>query len=280
MDHDSANLDSLLQVLLWIGCALFIALVWSGYQLYCTNRLESRQSMRLTTLHRKQAEKSSRTKFHGVTVHQKEQGHAPEPVTPRIDNRSRSRIDFATKPITPTRLDFSSVLDEASPPFPAVPVATNSTTATFDNGGPSTVLHKIPQGPTTAVAPNSAPLLLAANINPHNPFTYLVGSAGILTKDCPSPQTDDRSTTDSLSPTTKLAQTWTARKSIRRRARKIKSTQPLATTPSGVLFSKMSRADSIPVTNKEQASPLLLAPIPDLVCSTPGSADSFVEEYW
>ena len=271
MDHDSTNLDCLLQVLLWIGCALFVALVWSGYQLYCAKRLESRISEILTCLQPKilrQPETSSRATTSPVLmVHRKEREHVPEPSTPRIDNRSRSRLDFASKPITPTRLDFSSVLDDASPTIRGS-ATTNGISAIFDDNL------------RTDVAPHSGPIPLAANTNLDNPFTRLPNSANTLTKDCPSPSNHDRSTTDSLSPTTQLAQTWTARKSIRRRARKIKSTQPLGTTTSGLLFSRTSRADSPPVKNKERAPPLLLAPIPDLVCSTPGSADSFVEEYW
>jgi len=279
MDHDSANLDCLLLVLLWIACALFIALVWSGYQLYCAKRLESRKFKILTCLHRKilghPETASPTTASPGVLmVHRKQREHVPEPLTPRIDNRSRSRLDFATKPITPTRLDFSSALDEAS--------STNDgISAIIENVEPTTVPHNVPQHLSTDVAPHIGPGLLSANTNLDNPFTYPPNSANTFTKDGPSPWSHDGSTTDSLSPTTLLAQTWTAQKYIRRRARKIKSTQTLGTTTtSGLLFSKTSSADSIPFTNKERASPLLLAPIPDLVCSTPGSADSFVEEFW
>jgi hypothetical protein len=137
MEQDAANLDRLLQVLSWIGLGLFLTLVWSGYQLYRAKRDDARtqklrksverklllhsalaQTPMLRTTTRRAAaaaaaaeptragEPASSTGSRQTMETNTESARSDELCTPRIDNRSRSRIS-AAQPITPTRLDFS-----------------------------------------------------------------------------------------------------------------------------------------------------------------------------
>lgn len=162
MDQDAANLDRLLQVLSFVGLGLFMALVWSGYQLYqakmddCRTRELRKSVQRKILLHSALSshqhhtstapvlssrpgttmmEPSSAQQQVGSTASQqrsqkelflssisrmeernicqvsKEQNSSilEELYTPRIDNRSRSRISAGARPIIPVRLDFSSL---------------------------------------------------------------------------------------------------------------------------------------------------------------------------
>jgi len=291
MDRDSANLDRLLQVLSWMGCVLLVALIWSGYQLYSVRLQESIRCNLRKSAHRKILLQSELSRSSSSMTHQKDKIGTDlsrpqvDPLTPRVDNRSYSRIDFTNGTITPKRLDFSLVADDTSPPKGAGPSLSGSTTAPIQPlRTRAIVLNNISRAfPPNGGAAGKVPRPQATTINPHNPFTYLEKAVTNAKTESPGRPNLDPSKVSSNSPTSQLVQAWTARKAVRRRARKIKPIQPQMTTTAAVpLFSKAAATtvDSVACKLQQLGTPSLLAPIPDLVCSTPGSDDSFIEDYW
>lgn len=376
MEQDAANLDRLLKVLSFVGVGLFLALVWSGYQVYRAKWDDCRNHNIRTSVECKMRIQSALSQFllhppprtsrlsppprrddpppHRVVTPTKQQRESIEFCTPRIDNRSRSRMS-----VTPTRLDFSSdCLDTPSSPLktkvvisdetstvnidstnsPPTALSTHTNKNPFASYSKSTFVHHVPRqdelGRTTIFGGGKEH---REDTKPNGLLNSSFGgkATGIAV--------NDKST---LSPCSKLAENWAAQKALRRSNRRRKPSKlndpqkrllvptfsippvvddllqtpvlfPQPTVPLGPFVSsgKIASLDSRttpsshkppqPKTNplpKSQCnapasveivqltqqssttstanSPSAKCPIPELVCSTPGSAESFVDDYW
>ncbi len=384
MEQDSANLDRLIQVLSFVGLGLFLALLWSGYQFYRA-KLDDQHAHNLrTSIERKIRiqsafshsmslnRRNARSQFPPCIPQKaesiKKSPETTELCTPRIDNRSRSRISLATS-IAPTRLDFSLDTsehedgDQSSSSFGKMKVASNDG-AQLDNVSTTKSLPVVV--PLSPCSTTTNPFANFSNTRSGAPSDDVRGTVplfgGVDRKEGNTTTTNPTfgssvsgssmvPDANTLSPCSKLAETWAAKKTFRRSNRKkqqskkfhpqkglaiptlsfqpepdsIWSTQSLLPTFPLRPFGPINSIESTDKSARKQESmfqipiqtnvnpflskqnqnyvpkssepcvdqdaqvlqvpsiqtPTIVAPlVPDLVFSTPGSDDSFVDDYW